>query len=218
MTGSIANTELHGERPPKTSSIPLIHRIYAALGARFRRKRISDFLSSFAVSPTTRILDIGGSLSFWRGLPVQVTVLNLDPNVAHRVADARNLPFADRSFDIAFSNSLIEHVGDYQDQVACAREIARVGVRYYVQTPNQRFPIEPHLLVPFIHWLPLRWRKLLVRLTPWAILTHPDRRTIDELLSTRMLTAKEMKQLFPDAELSSERFCGLCKSFIATRR
>jgi hypothetical protein len=207
----------HAQSPAR-ENVPFIHRIYRLVGARFRRRRMADFLASFAVTPSTRILDVGGTRIFWSGIPAQVTTVNLDPSNADQVADARRLPFADRSFDIVFSNSLIEHVGTYEDQIACAREIARVGFRYYVQTPNQRFPIEPHFLAPFIHWFPLSWRRRLIRLTPWAILTRPDRETIEQFLSTtRMLTAQEMKALFPDAEIGCERFCGLTKSLIARR-
>lgn len=197
---------------------PLIHRLWYLLGRRFRRKRMVAFLSSFAVSAETTILDVGGSRSFWRGIPARVIVVNLLPGSADLVADARDLPFKDGSFDIAFSNSLIEHVGTYDDQIACARELARVGVRYYAQTPNRYFPVEPHFLAPFIHWLPLRWRSAVARFTLWGILTRPGNRQIEEYVrGIRLLSAGEMKALFPDAELQYERFCGMTKSIIARR-
>lgn len=200
------------------AAIPFIHRVYRVLGSRFRRKRIADFLETFGVTSSTRILDVGGTRSFWRDIPAQVTAVNLDPGDSDQVADARNLPFDSHSFDIVFSNSLIEHVGGWQDQVACAREIARVGVRYYVQTPNLHFPIEPHFLAPFVHWIPLRWRKPFIRFTPWAILMRADSRTIDEYVDhTKLLTTGDMKKLFPDAQLKYERFCGMSKSIIAQR-
>ena len=69
-------------------------------------------------------------------------------------ADGCRLPFPDKSFDVVFSNSVIEHLGDPRKHEQYAREIARVGVRYFVQTPNRWFPIEPHLLTPLVHFLP----------------------------------------------------------------
>ncbi len=202
--------------PP--GNIPLVHRVWRILGARFRQRRVADFLKTFAVTPQTRILDVGGTRVFWQGMPVEVTTVNLDPSNSDYVADARDLPFPDGSFDIVFSNSLIEYVGSFEDQLACAREITRVGIRYYVQTPNKWFPIEPHFIAPFIHWIPPRLRRILARLTVWAILTRPNQQTIDEFIaSIRLLTSKEVRQLFPDAQLKAERFCGLKKSLIAQR-
>ncbi len=202
-----------------SNQIPLVHRVYRILGARFRLKRVRDFLNDFNVTPGTRILDVGGTQTFWKGVPVNVTTVNLDPSNADRVADARCLPFADGSFDIVFSNSLIEHVGTFEDQEACAREIRRVGIRYYAQTPNRHFPVEPHYIAPFIHWFPVAWRRYLARLTPWAILTHPSPEQIEDFInSIRLLSIVEMRRLFPDAQLRCERFCGLAKSIIAERR
>src|ERR1017187_2845994 len=62
--------------------------------------------------------------------------------------DGRAVPFRDAAFDVVFSNSVIEHVGDAQSQRAFAREVARVGRAYWVQTPNRWFPVEQHLLTP----------------------------------------------------------------------
>jgi 2-polyprenyl-3-methyl-5-hydroxy-6-metoxy-1,4-benzoquinol methylase len=79
------------------------------------------------------------------------------PNSAAFLPTAARSPSAARSFDIVFSNSVIEHVGDAESQQQFAHEIARVGRAYWVQTPNRRFPVEPHLLTPFLHFLPTRW-------------------------------------------------------------
>ena len=59
-------------------------------------------------------------------------------------ADGKNLPFAMRSFDLVFSNAVIEHVGDERDQIKFLNEIDRVGKNWIVTTPNRFFPIESH--------------------------------------------------------------------------
>src|SRR5262245_25250334 len=135
------------------------------------------------VTPSTRILDVGGTPANWALLPVRprVVMLNLpralepaDSGMPWVFADGCRLPFRDRSFDVVFSNSVIEHVGDARRQEEFAREIARVGVRYFVQTPNRWFPVEHHLLTPLIHFLPRSWqRRLVERFTIWEWLTRP---------------------------------------------
>lgn len=73
--------------------------------------------------------------------------------------DGRNLPYTNNEFDIVFSNSVIEHVGTFEDQKRFAEEIRRVAKSYWVQTPNRHFPVETHLIAPFIHFLPRNFQK-----------------------------------------------------------
>src|SRR5207302_1278502 len=97
------------------------------------------FVRTFAVTAETRILDVGGTPFNWSLLDVQprVTIVNMprareafDAQFQSVFADGRALPFPDRSFDIVFSNSVIEHVGDFESQRHFASEIARVGRSY----------------------------------------------------------------------------------------
>ncbi len=190
------------------------------------------FATEFAITPETHILDVGGLPDYWQALPVQprVTLLNMPraeselPAGERWVAgDGKCLPFADRSFDIVFSNSVIEHVGDATSQRQFAREVARVGRGYWIQTPNRRFPVEQHLLTPFIHWLPQRCQRALVpHCTVWGALApaSPDRRRFyfdHYLAEIRLLDSRELQSLFPGARLIRERFLGLTKSLIAMR-
>ena len=134
------------------------------------------------------------------------------------------MPFADQSFDIVFSNSVIEHVGAAQDQQRFASEAARVGKCYWVQTPNRWFPVELHLLTPFLHYLPRSWQSRVARrFTVWEHIARPrpDQREFyieHYLRDIRLLDARTLQQLFPGAQLIRERFCGFTKSLIAMRR
>ena len=151
-----------------------------------------------------------------------VTYVNIYANSKSKVwiiADGCSLPFKDNSFDISYSNSVIEHLGTIEKQRLFATECQRVGKRLYVQTPNKWFFIEPHLITPFIHWLPRRWqRHLLRRFTVWGILTKPTPQQCDDFLKeVRLLTAEEMQPLFPKAKMENEYFLGFVKSLIFIR-
>jgi ubiquinone/menaquinone biosynthesis C-methylase UbiE len=175
---------------------------------------------------------VGGLVSIWiHEMPVEssVTCLNPDfypvpPGAPERYrslkGDGRSMDFPDRSFDIVCSNSTIEHVGDWSDQQQFAAEIRRVGKQYFVQTPNRWFFVEPHFISPFIHFLPRSWsRKLLPWLSLRAFIRHGDNRDLRELANElRLLSYRELRTLFPDAEIYREKWFGLTKSFIAIRR
>ncbi len=64
------------------------------------------------------------------------------------------LPFATNSFDIAYSNAVIEHVFPIDKRKHFIREMLRVARGVFITTPNKWFPIEVHSRLPFVHWLP----------------------------------------------------------------
>jgi len=204
----------------------------AALSLRFRRRRMRRFAREMGIASGTLALDIGGTPECWELLdrPPRVVLLNLPQSIGKpagaelRVAgDGCLLPFRDGAFDVVFSNSVIEHLGSRARQERFAREAARVGRRYWIQTPNRWFPVEQHLLTPFIHWLPKGWQRAIVpRCNFWNFLSRvtPERRRFyvqHFLRDIRLLGPGEMRGLFPGARLIRERFWGLAKSLIAAR-
>lgn len=97
-----------------------------------------------------RILDVGGTAAYWknyipsRTIDLQIVLLNLEKvpvhgliNAVSVIGDARDMKqFADKSFDVCFSNSTIEHVGSFDEQLKAASEIRRIAQGYFIQTPN----------------------------------------------------------------------------------
>lgn len=188
-----------------------------------RKRRMQSCAARLHVMDGTTILDLGGQPAIWETIAqhLDLTILNL-PGIAEKSAsshhtvryvegDACQLQgFADRSFDAVFSNSVIEHVGDDGRQIAFASAMRRLGRSYWVQTPSKWFPIEAHCGMPFWWFYPERLRRRIIehwrkKLPAW---TH----MVEE---TRVLTKSQMRTLFPEAKILTERSLGLSKSYIA---
>jgi hypothetical protein len=164
-----------------------------------------------APKPGETILDIGCGPQGLAGFEPDADITGLDaaerPDYSGRRfvrGDARALPFEDGSFAIAYSNSLIEHLHP-GDRPRFAEEVSRVAERYWVQTPNRFFPIEPHVLLPGFQFLPEAARKRF-----WGL-----GRPSGDYEAIELLGALELRDLFPDAVILRERFAGLTKSLIA---
>jgi len=211
--------------------MPDIHKIFSFLKKtfRFQEKRMAQFEQNFQPKSGTTILDVGGYYNYWMTLKTlpQVTLLNVGsprqdtPKQFNTIiGDGRKLPYPDQSFDIAFSSSVIEHVGDVHQQQCFVAELRRVGRSYYVQIPYRWSLIEPHFLIFFFHWLPKPIYKFLVCwFSPWTWITKATTaevsRAIDEV---SLVSMRDMRTLFPDAEIYRERVCGFTKSLIAMKR
>ncbi len=212
-----------------------LHHLYGPIFKIWRVKRFEQFRKTISPKPSDRILDVGGYPHTWTNTPQDVELiecLNLivypwpeeKDHPDHRIriieGNACALPYEDGSYPIIFSNSVIEHVGDYEAQKAFASEVRRVGQKLWIQTPAYECPLEPHYLTPFVHWLPKGLRRKIARyFTLWGILEKPNKAAIDEMVDyTRLLTKREMKELFPDCEIRVERLLGIIpKSYIAIR-
>lgn len=222
----VSDGEAHqpGKRLPRIT----VERLYQLFHPGFARRRMERFLEEFTPDEATTILDVGGTPLNWSLVEcaAMITLLNPDPvgdlgapNLAYVAGDGRDLDFGDYAFEIAFSNSVIEHLGTVENQRRFAAEIRRVGRAVWVQTPARSFPVEAHFLTPLVHFLPKRWQRRLVRrFTVWGALIRPTQERVDELVDElRLLSFREMRQLFPDCVIRRERFLGMTKAYIAVR-
>ena len=207
------------------------------LGTVCRRKRIKAFEEFYVEkversdSPDgTKILDVGGTFRYWQQVRFKyfdtatLVLLNLTKaelpdgfeNVSSVAGDATDLSeYADKEFDLAFSNSVIEHVGGVEAQKKMASEMKRVGKHYYLQTPNRYFFIEPHFLFPLFQFLPLKVKAFLIKRFQLGYMPKAknDEEAAQIANSVHLLTKKELEELFPDAEIKREKFLFFTKSF-----
>ena len=181
----------------------MLRRVASRVSMRSRERKLQLFLDLLQPGPETTVVDVGvtdapfgaGSTdNFFEALypwPERITGVGrteLDrfsaafPKVRAVRADGRDLPFGNAEFDVGFSNAVVEHVaGGREGQRQFVHELCRVARRVFVTTPNRRFPIEVHTLLPFVHWLPKGPRE---RLLPFDDVLDP-------------LSAKDLAALFP---------------------
>lgn len=172
--------------------------------------------------PVDRVLDVGAGLGQGRALNFfehwypwrrNITAVALEdlpelrsacPEIKVVVADGRGLPFSDRSFDIYFSNAVLEHVGTYRDQESFVHEACRVAEKAFISTPNRWFPLDSHTLIPFAHWLPLKARNFLYRILGRGY--YADERRL------RLVGLRELRRMVPAGkrlEAYPQKICGL---------
>lgn len=205
-----------------------------SLGGRARAKRWALVRELFPDIEDLSVIDLGGRVDVWESAPVRprkVTVLNLyEPGESHDDAiisltgdacDAEAVlqqQLGHSSFDLVFSNAVLEHVGGHANRIRFAESARRLAPRHWVQTPYRYFPLEPHWLFPGMQFLPVAARARISRHWPLA---HSPSVDDDDALSavqwTELLGLTEMRSYFPDSAILHERAAGFTKSLIAVR-
>lgn len=203
-----------------------------SINQQFRKKRFEFFIKFVKAVIGNKesfcILDIGGTQAYWESMDffthfpdAQIVLVNLvkeiskHPNISTVIGNATDLKeFSDQSFDIVFSNSVIEHLFSFEQQKKMANEVLRIGKNHFIQTPNYYFPLEPHWMFPFFQFLPFSIR---VFLTKNFSLGHikkavNETQAIDLVKEVRLLTLKEMQALFSKSKPYKEKFVGFVKS------
>lgn len=181
-----------------------------------RNRKWRLFQKEMRFDSTTRILDVGFNDEEYfsdienyleKNYPYlrNVTALGIQepikfteryPEVKTVVYDGIDFPFSDKSFDICWSNAVLEHVGDFDQQVHFLKEVARVSKSFFITTPNRFFPIEVHTKIPLLHYLPTVWRDKLYCLLgkKWATNGY-----------MHLLSKRKLERLLQEAGISSYR-------------
>ncbi|RBI85672.1 class I SAM-dependent methyltransferase [Rhodosalinus halophilus] len=210
----------------KNSYLKMAMQLRGPFAAAARQRRMAEFIRLMRLKGGERIIDLGGDPRFWDDCPtpLDITVVNLPginppeaPPSHHAITlvdgDACAVDFAaDMSFDIAFSNSVIEHVGDADKRAAFAGEVLRLAPAWWVQTPSIWFPIEAHCHMPFWWFYPERTRAAFIRrwhreLPAWT----------DMVATTTIVRRSELETLFPDSTIWREWKLGFLKSYVTYR-
>lgn len=181
-------------------SLPFVSRV-----SLLARRRLFDlFIAEMTPSPEMTILDVGVDTdasameanvleAFYphrdritcAGLGDGGALLKAYPELKFvRLTPHHPLPFPDRSFDVVYSNAVIEHVGSRALQRDFVRELERVGRRVFLAAPNRWFPIEQHTALPLLHYLPAPLFRALLRPTPlrhWSLEENLNHLTLSEL-------------------------------------
>jgi hypothetical protein len=204
---------------------------------QFRKKRFARIEAMvakiIAQKGSCRIADLGGTAYYWdiagpalRELPVEIHLINLSAcetpsdQFISRVGNVCDLAdLDDRSFDLVHSNSVIEHVGNWENCRKMAANVSRLAPAYYVQTPNFWFPYEPHFRFPGFQFLPeqVRFRLLMTFNLGFGGRRESVDAAMEAVQSAALLDARQMRALFPDAELAREWFGPFTKSLMMIR-
>ena len=199
--------------------------VFSKLSSVSRARKLELFSRVMQPAEDMTLLDIGAEVAHsgeenhqlidtypWKG---NITAGNISskhvsalrkryPEVESVVADACQLPWPDKHFDIVYSNAVIEHVGDFERQKQMAAEIMRVGKRWFVTTPNRWYPFEFHMRLPFVTWLPFEgylWVGSVVFYNHVKGKYTAGRRRDD----LRLMTTRELRKCFPGGRVIKQR-------------
>jgi hypothetical protein len=227
-----------GVGAPEDTPIDYVNKDFALRGLvtkfslRARRKFYDQFLAECRPGPECTILDVGVTpdttiadsnyLERWYPYPGRITATSIEdasaiesafPGVQFIRTSGPELPFADKSFDIAFSSAVVEHVGDAASQQRFLSEMLRVAHTVFLTTPNRWFPMELHTFLPLVHWLPQRWHQRVLRtfgMHGWASTENLN-----------LLSAKSLVGLFPSGQhvtLGGPKFLGVKTNLVVVTR
>ncbi len=162
---------------------------------RARQRMFDLFMDRMRPDAATTVLDIGVSDDENEGANFlekhypwqrQITAAGLGTGEAVRerypaidyvqISPNQRLPFGDKTFDIACSNAVIEHVGGSAERRAFLAEHLRVARNVFVTVPNRWFFVEHHTRIPLLHWSPSLFRRAIAgtALKYWADARNMD--------------------------------------------
>lgn len=207
------------------------HRFIHPVTGYFRKKRGVFIKKLYPEIKDLKICDIGGSVHYWEKLCLDIKFDNIKiynvsdtetnslnersaSNIRVLIYDGITIPEVDNAFDLVVCNSVIEHV-PIELRMNLIKEMRRVSKRLYLQTPAYEFFLEPHFVMPFVHWLPRKIGFFLIKMSPWRMMSRPSASTIHNYFwGTKLLSFGDIKTLMPQCEIYKETIFGVTKSYM----
>jgi len=209
--------------------------LFSKLSYISRKRKLALFNEIIKPTSKMKVLDVGAEINpkgnrdlmfiasySWKA---NISAVNLSPEhisqiqqyypeVEAIVGDACILPWPDKHFDIVYSNAVIEHVGDFEDQKKMAAEIMRVGKRWFVTTPNRWYPFEFHLRLPFVTWFPWHSYLYIGRIMSYD---HVRQKYVfgAKCSGVRLMSARTLKRCFPTSKIIKQRVTFMAETLIA---
>ena len=173
----------HRHQTYSESKNSFFYKIFQKITVNARNEFFNLFVYNNNYSINKKIIDVGTTPSLEEEQNIFLEKIKENPNVtcfsnqdckilqkkyknikSILVGDGKNTKLGNNSFDIAHSNATIEHVGSFDNQVSFVRELLRISKEsVFIQTPNRFFPIDFHTILPFLHWLPKKVHRKILR-------------------------------------------------------
>lgn len=204
--------------------------------SRYQRRRMFlAFMQSMSPAPQDTVADVGVAsdrqhdhsnyFEAWYSFPGKITAIGVDdasflerayPGLRFIRASGLALPFADASFDFVHSSAVIEHVGNFANQIRLLAEMWRVAKRgIFVTTPNRWFPIEVHTVLPFLHYLPPRQYRIILKQLGLGYFAEESNLN---LMSRQTMAAAAAKAGMPAFHIAFARLLGLGSNLMLVAR
>jgi len=193
-----------------------------------RSRKYQLFLDQLNPNDTSTILDVGFNNNdslvenfLEKNYPYlqNITALGIEgdnifttnyPEVKTVLYDGRIFPFGDKTFDIGWSNAVLEHVGGEERQILFLKELSRTCKQLYFTTPNRFFPFELHTKLPLLHWLPKKMFDKILLTSEYATWATGD---YMHLLSYHKIKKLLKKAGIKNYKIHRNRFCGFTMDF-----
>lgn len=218
-------------RPNAQYNLAQANTLPTRIAAYARRRMYDRFIRSTAIQADETLLDVGVTsdqtyeasnyVEAWYPHKNRITAVGVDdaafleqryPGLTYRRANGLDLPFAADSFDVVHSSAVLEHVGSAENQRRFITELARVAKRtVFLTTPNRRFPVEFHTVLPLVHWLPKPWFRRLLRNTRYEFFSREE--------NLNLVNRRELRQLCAHLDgcavaVESQRLLGMASNLL----